>query len=80
MCTDSFGDIGMFSEKIPNWTKIIDSVALTVKAIATQMIPEPTALLSARPFTSRKTSLNQMNLETQRDQAMANLRLVNLNR
>jgi len=70
----------MFSERIPNWAKITDSLTLTVKAIAIQMIPEPSALQSTGPYKSRKITERQMNLEIQRDRAMANLRLVNLNR
>ncbi len=70
----------MLSERIPNWAKMIDSLAFTMKTIAIRIIPEPNALQSTGPYARHKTTVRQVDLETQRDQAMATLRLVNFNR
>lgn len=71
----------MFSERIHNWAKIFELFTGTMKAIAIATVPETDALRSTGPRArSYRTSVHQSTPETQREWAMANVRIVSLNR
>ena len=71
----------MFSERLHNWAKIFELLTGTMKAIAIVLIPEAGALHSTGPrVRSYRTSVHQPTLETQREWAVANARIVSLNR
>jgi len=75
------GDKEMFSERMPNWAKMTDFLTSALKTISTNATIKTSALRSKKTFQrSHETSIHEMNLETQRARAVANLRLVNVNR
>jgi hypothetical protein len=76
---EHFGDDGMFRERIPNWTRLIGSMALAVKGLVVPMIPGPARLSTVR-YVKRQTALRQVDIDIQRERARAELRLVNFNR
>jgi len=71
----------MFSERMHNWAKIFELFTGAMNAIAIGVIPEKGALRSTgQQARSYRTSALQSTLESQREWAMANARIVSLNR
>lgn len=71
----------MFSEKLHNWAKIFELFTGAMKVIAIGMIPETGALQPTQPQPrSYSTSVHPSASEAQREWAMANVRIANVNR
>jgi hypothetical protein len=71
----------MFSERMHNWAKIFELFTGAMNAIAIGVMLQTGALRSTGPQARMyRTSVLRSSIESQREWAMANARIVSLNR